>query len=134
MLKRTLVALASAGPVVAAAVAFGTPSALSQAPGECDTPGAVINGNAANNVLVGTPFNDVINGGDGNDQIDGRGGHDVIRGGDGNDRIRGGDCDDLMRGGRGDDRIDGQNGLNDTGNGDAGVDVCSAATENQVSC
>jgi len=49
---------------------------------------ALINGNNANNTLVGTSRADHIWGYGGNDTIRGRGGDDEVMGGDGNDYIR----------------------------------------------
>lgn len=50
---------------------------------------AVINGDAANNLLVGTPDPDMISGLGGNDVLDGRGGDDILDGGAGDgDRVR----------------------------------------------
>ncbi len=48
---------------------------------------ALINGNNANNNLVGTPRADVIRGNGGNDNIRGRGGDDEMMGGTGNNYI-----------------------------------------------
>ncbi|HVQ95791.1 MAG TPA: hypothetical protein VMU51_32500 [Mycobacteriales bacterium] len=115
------------------AVAAG-PAAQADGPDDgCDHVGIVIEGNAADNVLVGTPWNDVIRGFGGDDRIDGGGGNDTIYGGDGDDIIRGGDCDDTMYGGPGDDLINGESGT-DSGFGGLGVNLCSPATEVQVNC
>lgn len=46
-----------------------------------------INGNTANNTLIGSVAFDTINGGDGNDTIEGNFGRDILNGGSGNDRF-----------------------------------------------
>lgn len=81
----------------------------------------VINGDAGDDNLVGTPLDDQINGGDGNDTIQGRGGNDQLNGGMGNDLIVGSDGNDEVFGGEGDDQIDGSTG-DDELHGQAGND------------
>ena len=131
-IKITLAMLAAAVTATAGLAAMATPAS---ADGEvCDVPGSVITGNLFPNVITGTPYNDVIYGGGGNDTIDGGGGADIIYGENGDDVIRGGGCDDKMFGQNGNDKIDGQAGLFDYGDGGALADVCSPATETQVSC
>ena len=98
-----------------------------------------IEGNGANNRLVGTNGKDTISGGGGDDGIFGRGGADRLFGDSGNDDVHGGKGDDRLQvglgqddlfGGAGNDfanAIDGQtNDVVDCGPGDndmAGVDV-----------
>ena len=106
---------------------------------------ARINGDAGNNLEIGTPEpdeirgfggvdllrggsgNDTIDGGtgpdslygdQGNDSIEGGAGDDVIRGGRGNDTLNGGDDEDTIRSDRGDDRIIGSNGADYINGGD----------------
>lgn len=50
-----------------------------------DTPGAIINGGAHNDLLIGSPENQNILGGGGDDCIVGGGGNDMIHGGQGTD-------------------------------------------------
>jgi len=65
---------------------------------------ALINGNNANNNLVGTPRADVIRGNGGNDNIRGRGGDDEVMGGPGGDYIHAVDkVEDDINCGRGRD-------------------------------
>jgi len=64
---------------------------------------AIINGDAANNVLFGTGVDDDINGMAGNDWLFGGAGDDDILGGVGNDVIFGGAGDDDIDGGEGND-------------------------------
>jgi Ca2+-binding RTX toxin-like protein len=136
MLRTAFNLLAAAVLSVGGLAAGALPAAQAEDPPLCGIPGAVITGTNANDVLVGTPYDDTIYGLDGNDQIDGLGGHDTIYAGDGNDVVRGEECDDTMYGGPGKDRMDGGPG-NDAGFG--GVpgppdDRCSAATEAQTNC
>jgi Ca2+-binding RTX toxin-like protein len=113
-----------------------TAGSAAQADEACDHPGFVIVGDGNANTIVGSPWNDEIWGMGGDDKIDGGGGQDIIHGGAGDDKIRGGDCNDTMFGDAGDDLINGENGANDSGFGGppAGVDFCSAATENRTNC
>jgi Ca2+-binding RTX toxin-like protein len=62
-----------------------------------------INGDASNNILVGTTGVDQINGLAGNDTLDGGSGIDALHGGAGEDWLEGGLGADLMDGGAGDD-------------------------------
>ena len=66
--------------------------------------GVAIEGNAGDNQVSGTLFNDSIAGGDGNDFLAGRAGDDSIQGGNGADNILGGLGSDTLSGG---DGIDG---------------------------
>ena len=106
---------------------------------------ARIDGDAGNNLEIGTPDpdeirgfggvdllrggsgNDTIDGGtgpdslygdQGNDSIEGGAGDDVIRGGKGNDTLNGGDDEDTIRSDIGDDRIIGSNGADYINGGD----------------
>ena len=106
---------------------------------------ARIDGDAGNNLEIGTPEpdeirgfggvdllrggsgNDTIEGGTGpdslygdqdNDLIEGGAGDDVIRGGRGNDTLNGGDDEDTIRSDLGDDRIIGSNGADYINGGD----------------
>lgn len=76
---------------------------------------------AADDLIIGSPFDDDIDGGAGNDIIDALDGNDHVEGGDGDDHINGGDGDDVLIGGSGDDVIFGGNG-NDLIRGGAGDD------------
>jgi len=49
------------------------------------SPGLLLRGNAADNLVIGTGSADIIEGGAGNDTLDGRGGNDNLIGGAGND-------------------------------------------------
>jgi|GEM_PF-3727019 len=78
-----------------------------------------LSGDAGNDSLMGTAFNDEINGdlgadridaGAGNDTIHGGLGSDVIQAGTGNDRVFGEGGYDTLTGGLGDDTIDGGGG------------------------
>ena len=64
---------------------------------------AIINGNAGNNILVGTGLSDIINGRAGNDVLIGLGGNDDLFGGLGRDVLIGGRGNDLLNGGLGAD-------------------------------
>ena len=77
---------------------------------------ARIDGDAGNNLEIGTSDPDQIRGFGGIDLLRGGNGNDTIEGGDGpdslygdrdDDSIQGGAGDDLIRGGRGDDTLDG---------------------------
>lgn len=93
--------------------------------------GAVIEGTADANNLIGTNSDDLISGHGAADLIAALAGDDVIDGGDGADNIIGGDGADLIFGGEGDDRIFGNEGddhiFGDEGDdriwGDEGDDV-----------
>ena len=83
----------------------------------------VINGDAGNDILVGSAtLNDVMNGGAGNDVVNGRGGSDTLGGDADNDTLLGGGGDDNLFGGDGADRIKGQGGTDSVGGG-AGNDT-----------
>ncbi|NEP13110.1 MAG: hypothetical protein F6K14_23475, partial [Symploca sp. SIO2C1] len=71
--------------------------------------GVVLNGDAGNNRLFGTNFNDEIFGLGGNDRLFGRSGMDLLDGGIGNDRLFGGNGEDKLDGGIGNDRLFGGN-------------------------
>ena len=80
---------------------------------------ARIDGDAGNNLEIGTSGPDRIRGYGGIDLLRGSGGNDTIEGGDGpdslygdqgDDRLEGGAGDDVLRGGRGDDTLDGGDG------------------------
>lgn len=66
-------------------------------------PGAMLNGTARSDTIVGTDGNDTIRSGDGNDKVNGGRGDDVIYGGAGNDKLDGGAGADRMEGGLGND-------------------------------
>jgi Bacterial Ig domain/RTX calcium-binding nonapeptide repeat (4 copies) len=101
---------------------------------------AIIIGNNADNVLVGTASGDVITGANGNDQIDGGAGDDIIDGGNGNDTIAGGVGNDIIDGGNGNDTITGGAGTdiilggngNDTLDGGSGSDLVSGGNGNDL--
>lgn len=90
-----------------------------------------LNGDAGDDSLIGSNFDDRIDGGagddslignDGDDSILGGDGSDTVDAGDGNDTVNGGDNNDSLSGGAGDDSIFG--GLdNDTLMGDDGNDT-----------
>ena len=86
--------------------------------------GAVVTGNAQDNVLAGTAGSDLINGNGGADTITGAGGNDELVGGAGADTINGGPGDDLIRGGVGNDTVNGQGGADTVliQAGDTGID------------
>lgn len=69
-----------------------------------------IEGTDADDLLLGTVWDDDISAGAGNDNIDGRSGDDVIAGGAGDDHIVAGLGNDTVFGGAGDDIILGQGG------------------------
>ena len=91
---------------------------------------ARIDGDAGNNLEIGTPEPDeirgfggvdLLRGGSGNDTIDGGTGPDSLYGDQGNDSIKGGAGDDVIRGGRGNDTLNGGDD-EDTIRGDLGDD------------
>ena len=91
---------------------------------------ARIDGDAGNNLEIGTSAPDqirgfggidLLRGGSGNDTIDGGDGPDSLYGDQGNDRIEGGAGDDVLRGGRGEDTLNGGDGQ-DTIRSDRGDD------------
>ncbi|NML45783.1 calcium-binding protein, partial [Ramlibacter sp. G-1-2-2] len=67
----------------------------------------IMNGDAKDNDLIGTPGADTINGLDGNDTLEGQGGNDFLDGGAGNDSLLGGAGQDVLVGGAGNDTLDG---------------------------
>ena len=100
---------------------------------------ARIDGDAGNNLEIGTSAPDqirgfggidLLRGGSGNDTIDGGDGPDSLYGDQGNDRIEGGAGDDLLRGGRGEDTLNGGDGQ-DTIRSDLGDDwiIASAGAD-----
>jgi Ca2+-binding RTX toxin-like protein len=70
-----------------------------------------IEGNGANNRLVGTNGKDTISGGGGADSIFGKGGSDRLFGDSGNDDIHGGNGNDRLQVGTGQDELFGQGGF-----------------------
>ncbi|PHQ80749.1 MAG: hypothetical protein COB65_10900 [Thalassobium sp.] len=62
-------------------------------------------GNAANNTLVASLYDDTIRGEDGNDVLSGRDGDDMLFGDAGNDTLTGGNGIDSLYGGAGADRL-----------------------------
>ena len=100
---------------------------------------ARIDGDAGNNLEIGTSAPDqirgfggidLLRGGSGNDTIDGGDGPDSLYGDQGNDRIEGGAGDDVLRGGRGEDTLNGGDGQ-DTIRSDRGDDriIASAGAD-----
>jgi len=79
-------------------------------------------GGAGNDLLMGGPGNDLLRGGAGNDVLDGGPGRDTLEGGAGNDLLLGGRGNDLLLGGNGRDTLRGGAG-DDTLDGGAGRDV-----------
>ncbi len=80
---------------------------------------ARIDGDAGNNLEIGTSEPDrirgfggidLLRGGSGNDTIEGGDGPDSLYGDQGDDRLEGGAGDDVLRGGRGDDTLNGGDG------------------------
>ncbi len=67
-------------------------------------------GDAGDDILVGSEFDDALTGSSGNDVIAGNGGADFIQGGPGDDSIEGGAGNDFLYGDAGADSIDGQGG------------------------
>ena len=81
-----------------------------------------INGNDANETLIGDMIADIIMGRLGDDIINGEAGDDVVYGGQGNDAISGGEGSDYLLGNIGDDAISGGAG-DDVLLGDLGNDI-----------
>ena len=100
--------------------------------------GSIMNGNAGDDVLVGSQGNDVMNGGEGADNLTDNAGSDVINGDEGDDRIEGkfDQTADQMRGGLGNDRLIISDVFDDVDGGVGGVDdlVISTALQspNQI--
>ncbi len=107
--------------------------------------GVIVNTQAGDDRVVGSPFHDWIDTGDGddgvtvgdgNDDVMSRAGDDTVVGGVGLDRLDGGDGDDLMLGGLGDDTLLGGAGADvlvggygrDVIDGGAGNDLMIGAT------
>jgi serralysin len=84
--------------------------------------GITIQGNAGDNQVGGTLFNDSIFGGNGHDFLAGRAGDDIIQGGNGVDNILGGLGSDTLHGGDGVDLLIGGVG-NDTLTGNLDTDI-----------
>ena len=81
-----------------------------------------VDGNAADNTLVGNGGNDTLRGGAGRDRLMGNDGNDTLQGGTGNDVLIGGNGADTMSGGDGTDLADYR-----TASGGVGVDLANAA-------
>lgn len=79
-------------------------------------------GNEGDDYLFGAAGDDTLEGGDGDDTIDGGTGDDSLSGDDGDDVIDGGTGDDTIDGGSGDDTIDGGLG-DDEISGGSGTDT-----------
>ncbi|MFM7058803.1 MAG: cadherin domain-containing protein, partial [Planctomycetota bacterium] len=88
--------------------------------GACRVP-VWIFGEAGNDQLTGSAFNDRLDGGPGNDLLLGLGGDDLLFGGTGNDWIEGHAGHDMLIGEAGNDRIEGGTG-NDFSIGGSGAD------------
>ncbi len=67
--------------------------------------GSMLDGDAANNTLVGGVSRDLLRGGAGDDRLDGQAGSDQLEGGEGNDTLIGGAGNDLLIGGPGADTL-----------------------------
>lgn len=80
-------------------------------------------GDAADNVLEGTPDRDIVCGRGGDDVLKGFDANDLLLGGRGNDVLRGSAGNDVLRGGRGQDVLYGGGG-DDRLNGGDGRDTC----------
>jgi len=68
-----------------------------------DTADVTLDGDFANNTLIGGSGNDTLNGFNGNDTLQGNAGSDTLNGGEGNDTLEGGADADHLIGGSGDD-------------------------------
>jgi Ca2+-binding RTX toxin-like protein len=66
---------------------------------------ATLNGDARNQILVGTAWSDALNGAAGKDTLRGGAGSDTLDGGDGEDLLEGGDGADTLSGGIGNDTL-----------------------------
>lgn len=77
-----------------------------------------LKGNAGNDTLVGSDFDDEIKGGSGNDIIDGGAGNDELKGDAGDDSLEGGEGDDSLGGREGDDTLSGGDGDDTLGGGE----------------
>lgn len=107
------------------AVIFGTPGVdfLSS------TVKAVIVGDAGNDQIRGSPFDDCILTMEGDDRTSAGGGNDKIYNLEGNDSIKGGSGDDTIFGGINNDRISGGSGI-DTIEGGDGNDSITGGDDN----
>lgn len=83
---------------------------------------SIIDGGDGNDRLYGRKYNDILLGGAGDDSLWGSGGNDRLDGGSGNDILKGGGGDDRMKGGAGNDRLSGQ-GNDDILKGNGGADT-----------
>ncbi len=83
---------------------------------------STVQGNAGNDLLIGTAGRDDLRGGDGRDTLYGMSGIDTLHGDAGNDVIDGGTWTDYIYGGSGQDTIDGGAGA-DSISADAGDDL-----------
>ena len=88
---------------------------------------ATIEGDAGNDTLFGTAFDDTLLGGAGNDTIIAAGGNDTVNAGAGTDDVRGGNGDDILNGDEDNDTLFGGAG-NDTLNGNDGDDTLLGGT------
>jgi Ca2+-binding RTX toxin-like protein len=66
---------------------------------------AALNGDARDQILVGTAWSDALNGAAGRDTLRGGAGSDTLDGGDGEDLLEGGDGADTLSGGSGNDTL-----------------------------
>lgn len=92
----------------------------------------IIDALSGNDLVIGGAGNDHINGGDGDDHLYGNAGDDAIFGGNGNDLIFGGAGNDRLFGENGNDVVHGEDG-NDMIEGGAGNDILQGgAGEDQI--
>jgi Ca2+-binding RTX toxin-like protein len=96
-----------------------------------DSDAETLNGYAGNDVLVGGDGNDSLNGDDGNDWLMGDNGNDTLNGGDGNDWLQGGNGNDRLNGGDGNDTLEGGSG-NDSLDGGSGTDTLHGGEGNDT--
>jgi Ca2+-binding RTX toxin-like protein len=129
---RVAVVLATLTYVAGIAIAAAPPGETfgGSCNGHLSTPGldashergpVIINGTAADEVIIGSRGDDSINGGGGQDIICGGAGADNIKGGADAGRIFGESGDDTLSGGGGDDFISGGWGNDDIDGGPGGV-------------
>jgi Ca2+-binding RTX toxin-like protein len=86
-----------------------------------------VNAGAGSDTVTGGSGADTLNGGDGADALNGGDGADALNGGDGADALNGGAAGDTLHGGDGDDTlVGGADAVNDTLDGDAGVNRVAA--------
>jgi hypothetical protein len=88
-------------------------------------------GLAGNDFISGGAGDDILRGDEGNDTIYGGPGRDQLSGMSGNDTLRGGDNDDQLNGGEGDDRLFGDSG-NDQLNGESGNDLLDGGSGTDI--